>query len=172
MNWQLLIAAAGLGLGAFNLVSWVVERRDRKAEVAEERRLREEDREARKHAQIAANWLSSPRNISRGDTLSSFEFALKNLGPSWARDVCAWLVLDEPFSAEEEPSPGSPPMRLWASPPTNVGALAAGEAATAHCVVPNALIAKKPRVKFWANWTDESGEHVKRFDFWVKLWRD
>jgi hypothetical protein len=184
MDWQLVIAAAGLALGAFNLLGWWIERRDRKAALAEERRLREEetelsrrrhalefaDRDARRHAQIAANWL--PRNTTQGDPLSTFDFALKNLGPCWARDVYAWLVIDEAFRSEEEITPGTPPMRLWASPPTNVGALDAGEAATAHCVVAATLIAKRPDVKLWIDWVDESGKHVKRFDFWVKLWRD
>jgi len=117
MNWELALAVGGLALGIFNAVAWWVERRDRRAELAAERMLREEearldrerfdmeaqDRAAREHAEITA----IRGGAHRDDDDHVFEFVLRNMGPSYGKHVTAWLADGEgtPLSDAADPAP-------------------------------------------------------------------
>jgi hypothetical protein len=152
VNWELLIAGAGLALGAVNVIAWWIERRDRKAEVAEERRVRseqlemererfrveQEDRERSQRAEITAEQAGYERSSGEG----TYHFRIKNLGPSWAKHIAVDLRDDD----------GNP-----VTPGVTVGYLERGEETRATILVPQHLWEKQQPVSLWVAWRDDSG---------------
>ncbi len=160
------LSAVSLGIALLNGLGWVVERRDRKAEVAGERRTREAalelerkrfeaeiaDREARKKAQITAE---QGGRASRGDDRWTLDFRVKNLGPSWAKHVRVWLV--EPDDKAEISVGGE------------VGPLDPHQEAFASLSIPRRFRDERRPVELWTYWGDEAGEHTERINIDVRL---
>jgi hypothetical protein len=143
MSTSALVGIVGGAIGvasfAFTVVAWWIERRDRRRELQDERAARKEqlelerkrleadltDREARRHAEIT----SSQGGFHPEGETRVYDFTLKNLGPSWAKHVTAWLITkdgervsDRPIGMPLEPGESrdiSVPVRrkeLWEEP--------------------------------------------------------
>jgi len=141
----------GLALGLFNVVAWWIERRDRKAEVAEERRVRseqlemererfrveQEDREKSRRAEITSEQAGYERSSGEG----MYHFMLKNLGPSWAKHIAIKL-------RDEDGNKVAGAI---------VGYLERGQETRASITVPQRFWEQQTPVSLWVAWQDESG---------------
>jgi hypothetical protein len=165
VNWDLVIAGAGLFIGLFNVVAWWIERRDRKAEVAEERRIRneqheiekqrfqveQEDREKQLHAEVTVEQAGFNRSPGAGE----YYFLVKNLGPSWAKHISIHLrnIDEDPLTTE-----------------AIVGYLERGEEERATLLVPERLWQELTPVWVWVKWSDDrGGPHEQRANLHVRL---
>jgi hypothetical protein len=154
VNWELVIAAAGLGLGLFNVVAWWIERRDRRAEVAEERRVRneqleiekgrfrveQEERERRTRADITAG--QQPFKVHR-DGRRTYRVKLTNMGPSYSKHVTGWLVDSEGRKVSGRPV-GQP--------------LAQGESRMLGLDIAGDIWTAEPPVRLMVEWFNDQGE--------------
>jgi hypothetical protein len=98
----LIGTVTGVGSLAFTIYAWRIERRDRLAEVAEEREAREaqldierrrfaaemEDRVASGQAEITA----TSRGFETEGAGRAYKLTATNLGPSYAKHVQAWIT--------------------------------------------------------------------------------
>jgi hypothetical protein len=105
--------AIGVASFAFTVIAWSIERRDRRRELQEERAARQdqlelerkrleadlEDRESQRHAEITSSQGGFRSEGERRD----YDFTLKNLGPSWAKHVTAWLITEDGQRVSDRP---------------------------------------------------------------------
>ena len=159
--------ATGVGSFAFGVVAWNVERRDRRADVAAERGLREAQEErdrqrfalerqqhaARLHAEITA---TQGGFTPAGEHQRNYDFVLTNLGPSWSKHVSAWLADEETGEV--------------VSGPVGLGPIDAGHEKSTTLTM-DARVAREDRsVALWVKWSDEGGlNHVERSNLHVRL---
>jgi hypothetical protein len=156
-----------VGSFLFSIAAWTIERRDRRADVAEERRVREEqasidrqrfdlereDRAARRHAEITAY---QREFAPAGDAYWNYDFVLKNLGPSWAKHVSAWLGDYESGDAFTEH--------------LNLGPIDVREERLVTMRVDKAIVHDRRQAALWVKWSDEGGlGHVERSNLHVRL---
>jgi hypothetical protein len=132
--------ASGLGSLAWGIYAWRVERRDRKAEVADERAERKAERAARQHAEITMTQDGS----SLAEHTCEYYFTLTNLGPSYAKRVSAWLA------QYERPNQSI-------SDALDVGPLNPGQSKPVTLQVRRSLVDEHPSGLFFVRWSDESG---------------
>jgi hypothetical protein len=111
----IIALVVAIGSLVWSIIAWSIERRDRRADVAEERRRREAtaardrdrftaeqgDREARGRTEVAAHFWGF-RPVAGG---RRYQYRLSNLGPAAAREVVYWLEAEDgtPISDREEP---------------------------------------------------------------------